>query len=57
MSIPKQERKAFSMSSIKTMHHNELLLNRFTNVFGISPHITKNNKKISELIKLWAIAA
>ena len=57
MSIPKQERKAFSMSSIKTMYHNELLLNRFINVFGISPHITKNNKKINELIKFGAIAA
>ena len=57
MSIPKHERKAFSMSSIKTMYHNELLLNRFINVFGISPYMTKNNDKIRELIKFGAIAA
>lgn len=57
MSIPKHERKAFSMSSIKTMYHNELLLNRFISVFGISPYITKNNEKIREIIKFGAIAA
>ena len=55
--VPKHKRKAFSMSSIKTMYHNELLLNRFICVFGISPYMTKNNEKIRELIKFGAIAA
>ena len=57
ISIPKENRKAFSMSSIKTMYHNQLLLNRFINVFGIMPNRMKNNKKIRELVKWGVIAA
>lgn len=57
ISVPKEDRKAFSMSSVKTLHHNELLLNRFISVFGISPYIYKNKNKIRELITFGAIAA
>ena len=57
ISIPKQERKAFSMSSVKTMCHNELLLSRFINVFGISPYKQLNKNKIRELVAFGAIAA
>lgn len=57
LSIPKKDRKAFSMSSIKTMYHNELLLKRFFSVFGISPYMKKNTNKIRELITYGAIAA
>ncbi len=40
--IPKEEeREAFSMSSIKTMYHNELLLKRVIRMFGISPYSKK----------------
>ena len=47
LSIPKKERKSFSMFSIKAQYFNELLLNRFFDVFGINP----NSKKIKSLIK------
>ena len=57
ISIPKEDRKAFSMSSIKTMYHNQLLINRFINVFGISPNKNKNNKRIRELVKWGVVAA
>lgn len=57
ISIPKENRKAFSMSSIKTMYHNQLLINRFINVFGIIPNKNKNIRKIRELIKWGVIAA
>jgi len=57
ISVPKQERKAFSMSSIKTMYHNELLLKRFFSVFGIHPNMKKNKDKIRKLIQYGAIAA
>lgn len=57
ISIPKQERKAFSMSDVKTLYHNELLLNRFFTVFGISPNLKKNKDKIRELLYYGAIAA
>lgn len=57
INIPKQERKAFSMSSLKTMYHNELLLKRFFSVFGIPPNMKKNKDKIRNLIYYGAIAA
>ena len=57
ISVPLNQREAFSMSSIKTMYHNELLLNRFISTFGISPHKRKNKRKIKELLKFGAIAA
>ena len=56
-SIPKQERKAFSMSDVKTMYHNELLRNRFFSMFGIPPNLKKNKTKVRELIHYGAIAA
>ncbi len=49
LSIPKNERGAFSMADIKTMNHNILMLNRFFDVFGICPHSAKN--KIAYLEK------
>jgi hypothetical protein len=57
LSIPKAQRMAFSMSDIKTMYHNELLLNRFISVFGIPANKLKNNNRIRELITYGTIAA
>ena len=57
LSIPKHQRKAFSMSDVKTMYHNQLLLNRFFTVFGIRPDLKKNKNKIRELLFYGAIAA
>ena len=57
INIPKYERKEFSMSSVKTMYHNELLLNRFISTFGILPNKRKNKHKINELLKFGVIAA
>jgi hypothetical protein len=57
LSIPKEERKAFSMSDIKTLNHNRLLLCRFFDVFGIDPNKHKNKEYIKELIYYGTIAA
>ena len=57
LSIPKEERGAFSMSDVKTMNHNILMLNRFFDVFGISPYSTKNQNYIKELILYGTMAA
>lgn len=57
LSIPKEERKAFSMSDIKTLNHNRLLLGRFFDLFGIDPNKYKNEKYIKELIYYGTIAA
>jgi hypothetical protein len=57
LTIPKEERKAFSMSDINTLNHNRLLLCRFFDVFGIDPNKHKNKEYIKELIYYGIIAA
>ena len=57
LSLPKEERGAFSMSDIKTMNRNALLLSRFIDVFGIRPHYIKNQNYVKELILYGTIAA
>jgi len=57
LSIPKNERGAFSMADIKTMNHNILMLNRFFDVFGVSPYSAKNQKHFKELILYGTMAA
>jgi hypothetical protein len=57
LSIPKEIRKSFSMNDIKTINHNSLLLKLFFDKFGISPHSTKNKRKVNELIYYGTIAA
>lgn len=57
LTVPKQERKPFSMTDIKTMNHNKLLLQRFIDVFGINAHSAKNRKHVNELIYYGTLAA
>ena len=57
LSTPKKERGAFSMSDIKTMYHNKLLLERFIDVFAIPAYKLKNNNNVKELINFGKIAA
>lgn len=56
-SIPKNERGAFSMADVKTIYHNTLMLNRFIEVFAVSPNKLKNSKHVNELINFGRIAA
>jgi len=55
--VPKKERGAFSMSDIKTMYHNKLLLERFIDVFAVPAYKLKNNDNVKELINFGKIAA
>lgn len=57
LSIPKDQRKAFSMTDIKTINHNTLQLNLFFSKFGINPHTKKNQRIARELIYHGTIAA
>lgn len=57
LSIPKEQRKAFSMSDIKTLNHNSLLLQRFFDVFAVNPHSAKNKRRVNELLYYGTIAA
>ncbi len=54
---PKETCGAFSMTDIKTMYHNTLLLNRFFEVFAVSPNSIKNPNAVKELINFGKIAA
>ncbi len=57
LSIPKKEREAFSMSDIKTMYHNTLLLGRFIDVFAVPAYKLNNKNNVKELINFGKIAA
>ena len=57
LSVPKEKRGAFSMADVKTMYHNDLLINRFIRKFGINPNTTKNKLKIQQLSCFGSIAA
>jgi hypothetical protein len=56
LSMPKEERRAFSKTNIKTLYYNELLLKRFFCAFGVNPHMTKNQHKVKELLDIGKIA-
>jgi len=49
LSIPKEDRKSFSMASLKVLYHNELLLNMFFETFGINPKQHINNPKLDQI--------
>jgi len=57
LSIPKNERKSFSMADVKTMYNNQLLMNRIFSKFAVNPNLTKKKKKIRELLDYGKIAA
>jgi len=57
LNVPKDERKSFSMFSIKAQYFNELLLNRFFSAFGLDPNSKKNNSKYLSLRNFGKIAA
>jgi hypothetical protein len=56
-SIPIEIRKSFSLSDIKTINHNTLLLERFIAMFAIKPNALKNNQNVNELLLYGTIAA
>lgn len=57
LSIPKEDRKSFSMTDIKTINHNALQLDLFFDKFGINPNLPKNKMKARELLYYGTIAA
>lgn len=56
-SIPKEERKSFSIADIKTRYSNELLLDRIISLYGKDPKEEKIRPEIMELYQLGRIAA
>ena len=43
-SIPKEERKSFSIADIKTINHNTILLERFITMFAIKANVLKKTR-------------
>lgn len=52
-----QQESVFSMADIKTQYTNELLLDRFINLFAIDPKQEDNSRKIRQLYSMGRIAA
>ena len=57
LSIEKDLRGPFSMADIKTQYFNELMVDRFFDVFANIPNITKNHPPLKKLYNLGKIAA
>ncbi len=57
ISIPKEQRNAFSMADVKTMYNNILMIQRFIDVFALPKYKLKNIKNVKELINFGKIAA
>ena len=51
------EKASFSMADVKTLYHNQLLIERFFQIFPNVEEMTKNNPKIKELYTFGSIAA
>lgn len=54
---PLEQRKAFSLADIKTMHFNELMFNFFLSKFEINPNLDKIKNIKREVLALGKIAA
>lgn len=57
LSEPKGKRGPFSMANVKTMYHNDLLIDRFIHKFGINPNTKINKLKLQQLYCFGRIAA
>lgn len=57
LNVPVEQRKSFSMFSIKAQYFNELLMDRFFLMFGITPKPKKNNPDYLTLRDFGKIAA
>ena len=52
-----EERLPFSMSDVKTLYNNQLLLDLFLEEFGINPYLPKNKRRLHKLRRVGLIAA
>lgn len=57
LNLPEEKRKAFSMATVKALHHNQLILDRFFDILPQNTELSKNHPKIVELYQFGALAA
>lgn len=55
LSLPQNERKTFSMASLKVKYHNQLLLQKFFEAFDIDPKLHINSPQYQQLLNLGVI--
>jgi hypothetical protein len=51
------DQTSFSMSDVKTLYHNQLLLDRFISILPEGTKLTKNDPQVRELYRFGCIAA
>lgn len=57
LTVPKEQRKSFSMANVKTICHNQLLIDRFFEILPQNTEFSKNHPKVKELYYYGCIAA
>lgn len=57
IALPKKERKAFSMADVKTLYINQLMLNRFFDLFDIDTNDEKIKSLKQQAVSIGKIAA
>ncbi len=55
--LPAENRKAFSMATVKTLRHNQLLLDQLFDLLPENTKLTKNHPKVIQLYQFGALAA
>ena len=57
LALPIEQRKAFSMSDVKTICHNQLIIDRFFEILPEKTELSKNSPQVKELYYYGCIAA
>ena len=57
LALPKEQRKSFSMSDVKTICHNQLIIDRFFEILPENTKLSKNSPQVKELYYYGCIAA
>ena len=55
--LPREQRAEFSMADVKTINHNQLILQAFFDTFAINPNTKKNKERALKLLCLGTKAA
>ncbi len=57
LKVPKDQRKSFSMANVKTLCHNQLIIDRFFEILPKNTELSKNHPQVKELYYYGCIAA
>jgi hypothetical protein len=57
LGLPATERQSFSMATVKTLHHNRLLIDQLFSILPENGQLSKNHPQVLKLYQFGAIAA